>query len=350
MKKSKVNTIEQSERAKKNWNTAKFVMKHVTTSTGMQIRLFSKYWHEKKDPLHRPKDYLEKKFDEWINSTTTLKFYEWLDQQQSKDTTMPGSIRYLSLEESIELYSVEFRNGQCYQKNALLDTTEYKGKEPGRGAYIITPDGQMLMAPHIVGIFQHSSFIKGGKVGCAGMVTIKNGKIAFISNCSGHYHYEGVKHVRFFAATLNFIPESTLDENIIIYYRRHWDKLIFLDRKPNHEQLKQYESSYFLVKTNDDFLLYHLDEKNDLIQLNTIQLKNFTLIMQKLSHVDTNRLLHDEALQLIVTRALNKDLRDLQILQAEADCADYIFNSKNKFLDYAATKGVGSLVRSIRKK
>src|SRR5262249_7721657 len=41
---------------------------------------------------------------------------------------------------------------------------------------------------HRVGLFQHSSFLGGGAVACAGELQVIDGKLVHITNKSGHYH------------------------------------------------------------------------------------------------------------------------------------------------------------------
>ncbi len=62
-----------------------------------------------------------------------------------------------------------------------------KGFGQGMAAYVWTEEGELFIAQHGEHIFHHSSFVSGRRVRCAGMIKIDQGRVAAISNNSGHY-------------------------------------------------------------------------------------------------------------------------------------------------------------------
>jgi hypothetical protein len=68
----------------------------------------------------------------------------------------------------------------------LTDTRDAQGSLPA--IWAMDPTGRLFVcSTPQPGIFNHSSFLGGGSVICAGEIIIIDGKITFINNRSGHY-------------------------------------------------------------------------------------------------------------------------------------------------------------------
>ena len=88
---------------------------------------------------------------------------------------------------------VSIKNGCLYarpfKENSLelvLNTNGCSKNMPGE-AYVWLKSGKLLIHPHYVGTFHHSSFDDGRKVRCAGTIAVTGGKIERLDNSSGHY-------------------------------------------------------------------------------------------------------------------------------------------------------------------
>ena len=101
-------------------------------------------------------------------------------------------VQYLD-ERSVASYRVQFINGKaCNVEGQPLDSSAFKGKSPGFGAFVIDKKGQFYFNKHIKSKFHHSSFTSGDDVLCAGMIKIKSGKVEIVNNDSGHYKPDGI--------------------------------------------------------------------------------------------------------------------------------------------------------------
>jgi hypothetical protein len=69
---------------------------------------------------------------------------------------------------------------------ALQQTRQRYGSYPA--IWVMDPAGRLYVSSTPQpGMFNHSTFLGGGSVICAGEIIIEDGKITFISNMSGHY-------------------------------------------------------------------------------------------------------------------------------------------------------------------
>lgn len=84
---------------------------------------------------------------------------------------------------------VEFRGGQPLLKGQPLDTenmvTHFSGL--GKAIYVVSFEGNLHVASHVVGHYHHSSLLAGAHVAGAGEIEVSNGRVMWISNKSGHY-------------------------------------------------------------------------------------------------------------------------------------------------------------------
>jgi hypothetical protein len=79
-----------------------------------------------------------------------------------------------------------YTDAACQQK---FDTSAMVTHFGGRGwaIYVMSPTGNLHASPHSVGHRHHSSLLAGGNVSGAGEIRVLQGKLAHISNKSGHY-------------------------------------------------------------------------------------------------------------------------------------------------------------------
>lgn len=138
------------------------------------------------------------------------------------DDLQYGYVKYLDPKER-EKYLVKEENGQLYTEEKvkekdgtikivkkIVDTTQAQSpdKEPGTHAFVLDRTGNLYIGEHIENQFYHSSFLSGEQAQASGMICVKNGKVTYIDNVSGHYQPNEIEMVR----TLKAIPQSCLLE------------------------------------------------------------------------------------------------------------------------------------------
>ncbi len=81
------------------------------------------------------------------------------------------------------------KNGTLMQEGKPFDTAKLSTMFSGLGwaIYVMSPDGAIYSASHRVSAFHHSSFLAASDVAGAGEMQVVNGRLAAISNKSGHY-------------------------------------------------------------------------------------------------------------------------------------------------------------------
>ncbi len=82
--------------------------------------------------------------------------------------------------------------GVVHRDNAL--TTRFSSKDmvthvsgPGKAIFVMSAEGNIHVASHVVGHYHHSSLLAGQPVACAGEIEVANGIVKWLSNKSGHY-------------------------------------------------------------------------------------------------------------------------------------------------------------------
>lgn len=152
------------------------------------------YVLEHKDPKHRTKDVLlvlwgEYKKEKNIRKDLDYKldyqdFFDWVDNNE-KNLNIPR-VTYLNSEQQ-KLYKANLENDTVKIFGGLADTSTTQGDKPGFAAFVMDDDHNIYIAEKERNEFQHSSFLSGSDVSCAGLLKIKHGKVIAISNESGHY-------------------------------------------------------------------------------------------------------------------------------------------------------------------
>jgi len=86
-------------------------------------------------------------------------------------------------------YLVMFHGGKMYQKGKLLSTRTMRThfSKDGWAIFVISTSGLWYLGSHVVGKFQHSSFLGGRPVLSAGKIKVENGEPVLITAKSGHY-------------------------------------------------------------------------------------------------------------------------------------------------------------------
>lgn len=138
----------------------------------------------------------------WIENKFKYFFprYNLFPEVGNEDRKIPGTksqVKYFTPEEQAEhTLHPKKKDGEFKLYNAkgeLYDTTDKisKGKK-GYVAYVITLNGRLITHEHVnVGksnhAYRHSTLAGGEPVLCSGLMVVKNGKIKYIDNNSGHY-------------------------------------------------------------------------------------------------------------------------------------------------------------------
>lgn len=104
---------------------------------------------------------------------------------------------------------------------------------------------QFITHPHKVGQYHHSSLAKGNEVRFAGMWSVANGKITYLSNNSGHYRNSSLQ---FFKLVDYLDRKGVLSDNVAIHDLRNTDYknkisltdyLSWAEKKPEIQKYKQ---------------------------------------------------------------------------------------------------------------
>lgn len=154
------------------------------------------YLLEHADSLHRNRDYLWDNYNHWrrtYNSKTERyndlpDFFKWLDKGKDTIGVEKGRIEYFS-DEKRKQHQITFdKDGVIRTADGnVASTMSFKGKKPQYAAYVVDEDGNFFICEHKKNKIQHTSFLAGKRVLCAGMIQIDDGKIVDINNRSGHY-------------------------------------------------------------------------------------------------------------------------------------------------------------------
>ncbi|PRP86409.1 hypothetical protein PROFUN_05328 [Planoprotostelium fungivorum] len=222
------------------------------------------YWLELIDPAHRYGSNLKYYHSVWKDSDTKQNFFYWLDFGEGKNLEIPECSReqlnrekivYLNAEQR-KHYLTSFKNGRIVWKlTGQPVTTDNKNKEEIRedypiitdyldetsssgyhvqgkatiprvkkclhlnvvaliekalrkspiqkNAWMFVTDSQfnLYVGAKEAGKFQHTSFLAGGRVTCAGLIQIKEGILMSLAPLSGHYKCSS-KHFELFVNKL----------------------------------------------------------------------------------------------------------------------------------------------------
>lgn len=177
---------------------------------GQTKTLDEHYWQEALHPSHKYGGDLNKLFEDWKASGSTLNFDDYLAENNL--ITGGGRVKYMDEEQRVPS-QVTIVDGKLMKDDRPLDTQRYMDEE-GAGSsdfnpiYVISPSGEMYVDIPFVEQFHHSSFLSGAPVLGAGAITTNpEGVIIRISNESGHYK-PGKKQL---ISTLRYLQKQGVD-------------------------------------------------------------------------------------------------------------------------------------------
>ena len=205
--------------ARRRWDMLREHVARVKPAAGKPATrsLQGGYEIEAIDPRHRMPDllsamklhYFNKKFPPSFHGKNSV-FFMWLDgfaglfpdeviaflkksvpnlPSETYTTFVENGVKYLEWEKHRFSYLVMFPGGKMVQKGKPFDTrnhrTHFSG--PGWAIYVVSPSGLWYAGSHVVGQFQHSSFLAGRPVLAAGEIQVQNGVPTVITAKSGHY-------------------------------------------------------------------------------------------------------------------------------------------------------------------
>ncbi|MDP1835504.1 MAG: hypothetical protein Q8K75_06190 [Chlamydiales bacterium] len=152
------------------------------------------YWLEVLHRRHYPGQKFHQKrlngepslFEQWVSSNTNKPFFEWITPERL--VSLP---RVCYMEPvARDNYALSIVDGKFASKDGGLFSTKWYSSlfnGFGHAIYVLGPDGVFYAAHHNEGSFHHTSFFDGGMLIGAGDMSVKDGILSSISNCSGHY-------------------------------------------------------------------------------------------------------------------------------------------------------------------
>lgn len=134
-------------------------------------------------------EYKPKSYDKEFNKNIAPEILEPFIEEDGLSIIKDAQIFY----EDDQSIPVSTLNNALIKHNNLY---YYSGEKKEKYLYVLTPEGRLIILPRYLRIEEnglewiiyHNSMLKGDKKysACAGEIAIKNGKITFISNRSGH--------------------------------------------------------------------------------------------------------------------------------------------------------------------
>ena len=140
---------------------------------------------EKSQPIHHPyaNKVIKKHYTKWEKSKTGKDFESYLKARADdteKKAIKKDSVNYLSTEKAADYEATFDKDGKILKNNQVVDDGSY--------IFVLNLEGTKLyIGKKEKGSFQHSSFLSGQPVQCAGIFDVKNGKIVAATLHSGHY-------------------------------------------------------------------------------------------------------------------------------------------------------------------
>lgn len=120
-----------------------------------------------------------------------IKHFGWSQSDVDKYVTNKEKATVKYLDEN-ERKAFELHGGSTLTQGDSrdpFDTSAMFSKHSGKGfgIYVMSADGALYADQHKVGLFHHSSFLKGGTVAGAGELRVENGTVKEVTNKTGHY-------------------------------------------------------------------------------------------------------------------------------------------------------------------
>ncbi|KAM3401481.1 hypothetical protein ACQJBY_005922 [Aegilops geniculata] len=162
------------------------------SKNGKAQKLALQHWLEAIDPRHRYGHNLHIYYDVWSRSESTEPFFYWLDIGEGKEINLencPRSklqgqcVKYLGPQER-QHYEVVIEGGKLvFKQTGVLVHTSNDSK----WIFVLSTTKAFYVGQKKKGSFQHSSFLAGGAITCAGRLVVKDGILKAIWPYSGHY-------------------------------------------------------------------------------------------------------------------------------------------------------------------
>ncbi len=139
---------------------------------------------KKSEPIHPyANKTIKKHYAKWEKSKTSKDFESYLKARTDdteKKIIKKDSVKYLSKKKADDYEATFDKHGYIMKDNKVVADGSY--------IFVLNLEGTKLyIGEKEKGSFQHSSFVSGQPVQCAGIFAVKNGKIAAATLHSGHY-------------------------------------------------------------------------------------------------------------------------------------------------------------------
>ncbi len=226
--------------AKQRWKKALDAVRSNVRQDNASVPLLglseTAYHLEKLDPQHRRGKNLIEEFNIWKKSNTTQNFFDWLNTKEERTGKLLPRMVYRVSDEEREKIHAQWRDGLLFLDGKPCDTTEYKGKIPGFAAYSLSANNQLFLAEHQARRDVHASLQGGNRVSATGMIKVKQGKIAVLTNFSGHYH-PGLKNLVY--AVKNIPADCFLADSKIVFQELKFPRLTKWLRESKYRFLRE---------------------------------------------------------------------------------------------------------------
>ncbi|XP_030924802.1 IQ domain-containing protein IQM6-like [Quercus lobata] len=212
--------IEKPESALSRWSRATIRAARVgkgISKVGNAKELASPHWLEAIDPHHRYGHNLQFYYAKWLHCESKQPFFYWLDIGEGKEVNhercsrsklQQQCIRYLGPAER-KAYEVVVQDGKLIFNHSGEFLHTAGGPENVKWIFVLSTFKTLYVGLKNKGTFQHSSFLAGGAILCAGRLEVEDGIVKAVWPHSGHYQ----PTVENFQEFLSFLKERNVDLN-----------------------------------------------------------------------------------------------------------------------------------------
>ncbi|XP_030924803.1 IQ domain-containing protein IQM6-like [Quercus lobata] len=196
------------------------------SKVGNAKELASPHWLEAIDPHHRYGHNLQYYHAKWLHCESKQPFFYWLDVGEGKEVNhercsrmklQQQCIRYLGPAER-KAYEVVVQDGKLIFNHSSEFLHTVGGPENAKWIFVLSTFKTLYVGLKNKGTFQHSSFMAGGAILCAGRLEVEDGIVKAVWPHSGHYQ----PTVENFQEFLSFLKERNVDlNNVKVENARH---------------------------------------------------------------------------------------------------------------------------------
>ncbi|XP_050242199.1 IQ domain-containing protein IQM2-like [Quercus robur] len=196
------------------------------SKVGNAKELASPHWLEAIDPHHRYGHNLQYYHVKWLHCESKQPFFYWLDVGEGKEVNhercsrmklQQQCIRYLGPVER-KAYEVVVQDGKLIFNHSSEFLHTAGGPENAKWIFVLSTFKTLYVGLKNKGTFQHSSFMAGGAILCAGRLEVEDGIVKAVWPHSGHYQ----PTVENFQEFLSFLKERNVDlNNVKVENARH---------------------------------------------------------------------------------------------------------------------------------